>query len=302
VTVGRRFRFFSLEALRSIRSNGAIAFSATATVLIAMLMLGVFLLAFSGIRAEVQKQEDKLDLRAFVKLGATDAEIDAAVKAVAAHPNVESSTFKSAAEVLEEQKEIYGADVIDLLPSNPYPNTIVIQPDDPSNQEQIVADLSPLEFWLKDAQSPNGFSVDQETTREFVSASRVLTWGLFGLTCILVIAAILLIGNTIRLSILARRREVEVMRLVGATNWFIRWPFVIEGIVFGLIGAIAAALLLVIGKVTIWDRLVNSDESPLGRDTEGVIGLPPLALILVLAGAVLGALGSGITLRRFLRV
>jgi cell division transport system permease protein len=119
---------------------------------------------------------------------------------------------------------------------------------------------------------------------------------------ILVIAAVLLIGNTIRLSIFARRREVEVMRLVGATNWFIRWPFVIEGLIFGLIGALAAVLLLFIGKVTIIDHILNLSTSPLQQQTDSTIGLPALALILIVAGAVLGALGSGITLRRFLRV
>ena len=76
----------------------------------------------------------------------------------------------------------------------------------------------------------------------------MLRWGAFGLMLILVIAAILLIGNTIRLSIFARRREVEVMRLVGATNWFIRWPFMIEGLIFGLIGAIAAVVLILLGE------------------------------------------------------
>jgi cell division transport system permease protein len=118
----------------------------------------------------------------------------------------------------------------------------------------------------------------------------------------LVIAAVLLIGNTIRLSIFARRREVEVMRLVGATNWFIRWPFVIEGLIFGLIGAVAAVLLLLLVKVLIVDQFLDIGNSPFSTSDDTSLGLPPLALMMIAAGAVLGAVGSGITLRRFLRV
>jgi cell division transport system permease protein len=299
--MGGRVRFFSLEAIRSIRANAAISFAATATVLIAIATLGIFLAVFSWSQSQIDAQKEKLDLRAFVKTGATDVELDAALKAVQAHPNVKITEFLSADEVLRRERERLGS-VLDLLTENPFPATIVIKPDDPENQQRIVDDLKDQAYWLKDKQSPNGFSVDQETTSKFLSAARVLRWGAFGLMLILVVAAILLIGNTIRLSIFARRREVEVMRLVGATNWFIRWPFMIEGLIFGLIGAIAAVLLILLAKITIVDRLLDLSDSPLQQQTDSTIGLPPLALILVLSGAVLGALGSGITLRRFLKV
>ena len=300
--MGRRFRFFSLEAIRSIRSNAAISFAATATVLIAIATLGIFLAVFSWSQSQINGQKDKLDLRAFIKLDATPADMEAAVKAVQSHPNVKSIEFKSRDQVLADAREQFGGDILDLLPENPLPATITIKPDDPANQQKIVDDLSSQPFWLKDKNSPEGFSVNQQTTQDFLSAAKVLRWGAFGLMLILVIAAILLIGNTIRLSIFARRREVEVMRLVGATNWFIRWPFVIEGLIFGLLGAIAAVLLLIVGKLTIVDKLLDLSDSPLQQSSDTTIGLPPLALILIVAGAVLGALGSGITLRRFLRV
>jgi cell division transport system permease protein len=299
--VGGRFRFFFVEAIRSIRANAAISFAATATVLIAIATLGIFLAVFSWSQSQIDAQKDKLDLRAFISTTATPADVDAAVKVVQTHPNVKSTEFLSADEVLRRERERLGS-VLDLLTENPFPATIIIKPDDPKNQQKIVADLKDQPYWLKDQQSPNGFSVDQETTSNFLSAARVLRWGAFGLMLILVIAAILLIGNTIRLSIFARRREVEVMRLVGATNWFIRWPFMIEGLIFGLIGAIAAVMLILLAKVTIVDRLLDLSDSPLQQQTDSTIGLPPLALILVLSGAVLGALGSGITLRRFLKV
>ena len=116
---------------------------------------------------------------------------------------------------------------------------------------------------------------------------------------LLLIASLLLVGNTIRLSIYARRREVEVMRLVGATNWFIRWPFMIEGVIVGLIGAGIAVGILWLGKVTIVDPLPNDfASSPTCRPWASL----PWSPMLSGAAMAVSALGSGITLRRFLRV
>jgi cell division transport system permease protein len=112
----------------------------------------------------------------------------------------------------------------------------------------------------------------------------------------------MLIGNTIRLSIYTRRREVEVMRLVGATNWFIRWPFMIEGVICGVIGAILSAGLLWAVKVGFVDHWLNVNDTGLTRDDATTIGFTYLCLLLVAAGALVGALGSGITLRRSLKV
>ena len=109
----------------------------------------------------------------------------------------------------------------------------------------------------------------------------------------------MLVGNTIRLSIYARRREVEVMRLVGATNWFIRWPFIIEGVIVGLAGAVVAVAILWLGKVTVVDPLSENFELV---DSFSTMGFLPLVIILVASATAVSALGSGITLRRFLRV
>ena len=111
----------------------------------------------------------------------------------------------------------------------------------------------------------------------------------------------MLVGNTIRLSIYTRRREVEVMRLVGATRWFIRWPFMIEGVVVGFAGGLVAILILWLGKITIVDPLSDTFAF-LAAQNNSTLSFPALVAILFAAAVLVSALGSGVTLRRFLKV
>jgi cell division transport system permease protein len=124
-----------------------------------------------------------------------------------------------------------------------------------------------------------------------------LTTGL--LAVLLIVASVLLVSNTIRLSLFSRRREVEVMKLVGATDWFIRWPFVIEGIVLGALGGLLAILLLLIGKIALLDPLINQFALLAAPKT---IHLGVLVIVLLGASVAVSAAGSGLSLRRFLRV
>ena len=116
---------------------------------------------------------------------------------------------------------------------------------------------------------------------------------------ILLVAATLLIANTIRLSIFSRRREIEVMKLVGATNWFVRGPFMLEGLITGLVGSLAAVVLLLLGKELVLPAILGHIDA--GSDVSAIpFVLNALAILGV--GLGLGAAGSGITLRRFLRI
>jgi cell division transport system permease protein len=116
---------------------------------------------------------------------------------------------------------------------------------------------------------------------------------------VLLIASVLLIANTIRLSIFSRRREIEVMKLVGATNWFVRGPFMVEGLLCGLVGALAAVVLLLVGKEVALPSILGHIDS---SDDVRALGFSLIALILLSVGLLVGALGSGLTLRRYLKV
>src|SRR5205823_2745583 len=139
----------------------------------------------------------------------------------------------------------------------------------------------------------------KKTAHKLLTAAKVIDIFFVLAVIVLLVSSTLLIGNTIRLAIFSRRREIEVMKLVGATNWFIRGPFMLEGLITGLVGSLLAVLLLLLGKELVLPAILGKLDA--GNDVSAIsFGLNALALLGM--GLGLGAVGSGITLRRFLRV
>ena len=178
-------------------------------------------------------------------------------------------------------------------------------PDNPANVLAVRTSLSPPG---SDPTHPGTGTIDQSIqsisnkrndTKKILEVTNLVTITAAALTVLLTIASVLLIANTIRLSLYARRREVEVMKLVGATDWFIRWPFVIEGIVVGAAGALLAVAVLGVTKIALLDPLANNWTLIAAPRT---ISFTALLVVLMAAGVGVSALGSGLSLRRFLRV
>ena len=299
-----RIGMFFREALRSIRANAAISVAATVTALIAVFILGAFIPSFMYVRSAVDAQKSKVDVDVYISDTATVAQVNSLrgkLDGLRTDGTVASVTYVSKEDALRIMKErLRDPSVLDELPSNPLPAKFNVQPTEAENANVIVAAV-------KDdpALDPTEGIVYPETTADrLLTAAKFVQWAGFVLIGILLLAAVLLIGNTIRLSIFARRREVEVMRLVGATNWFIRWPFMIEGVICGLVGAVVAVAMLwgiTVGVVDAWASGADTALTKTGS-AAGTIAFPLLTLVLVGAGALLGAVGSGITLRRFLKV
>lgn len=299
-----RIGMFFREALRSIRANAAISVAATVTALIAVFILGAFIPSFMYVRSAVDAQKAKVDVDVYIADTASVAQVNALrdkLDGMRTAGTVAEVTYVSKDDALRIMKErLRDPSVLDELPSNPLPAKFNVKPTEAENADAIVAAvkddpaLDPTE----------GIVYPESTADRLLTAAKFVQWAGFALIGILLLAAVLLIGNTIRLSIFARRREVEVMRLVGATNWFIRWPFMIEGVICGLVGAVVAVGMLWGIKVGVVDAWAAGADTALTKTGEaaGTIAFPMLTLVLVGAGALLGAIGSGITLRRFLKV
>ena len=295
-----RSGFFLREALRGLRRSSAPALAALLTVLLTALVLGVFIPIVQATTGTANEVRGRIVVDVYVKSTATEADRAELRQALESTTNVKSVDFISKDEALERAKEknpkAFEAGA-DLLGSNPLPDSFRLTPEDPDRVESIAAQLRP-------ERSPALPAIDEvknreEDTDKILSATGLVKILTAGLAALLLFASIALIANTIRLSIFARRREVEVMKLVGATNWFIRWPFVIEGVIVGFFGGVLAVLLLTIAKETFIDPLSDRFALLAAPDT---IDFPLLVVLLMLACILVSAVGSGITLRRFLRV
>jgi cell division transport system permease protein len=293
--------FFLKEALRALSRNAAPSLAATVTVLLTAVVLGMFIPIVQATTGTANEVRNRVLVDVYVANSATDAEVEELRQELAATPKVESVQFISKEEALEKERK-RNPEAFDLLGRNPLPDSFRIHPDDPDDVTSIVDRLAPVGPGGK--RQPQLAAIDdvrnkEDDTKKILQATGLVKWLGAGLAVLLVLASIALVANTIRLSIFARRREVEVMKLVGATNWFIRWPFVIEGVIVGAMGGVLAILMLTIAKETLVDPLSDRFALLAAPDT---IDFTWLIVVLLASCIAVSALGSGVTLRRFLRI
>ncbi len=291
-----RITFFVREALRSMHRNAAPSFAALATVLVTMLVVGVFIPAVEVTNSAANTVRGRLIVDVYFKTSATTADEARVRKEILAIPHVKALQFESKAQAYAQQSRQNPA-AYALLSNNPLPDTYHVIPDNPANVLTIHRDLIPNGGVLDPA--IESVSNKKDYTRRALELTSAVKWGGLAFAALLTIASVLLIANTIRLSLYARRREVEVMKLVGATDWFIRWPFVIEGVIVGAAGGILAIIVLAITKVALLDPLFSGWSLVSQIRT---IAFPGLIAVLLVTSAGVSAIGSGLSLRRFLRV
>ncbi len=299
-----KVRLIFSEAWSSISANISTSFAATITVLISMFLLGLFIALGTWVLSYSNHVKRELVVKVYFATGAhqpTQAQEYQVGQRLKNDPRVKLATFvsKEAAFKSESKKmpSLYAN-----VPSNPLPDSWVVKlknaNDSPKLGREIQAqvhDPTQKALWP----GVNSVAWGDKTTQRVLTVAEVISIVFLVAIVLLVTASTLLIANTIRLSIFARRREIEVMKLVGATNWFVRGPFMLEGLLQGLVGSIFAVILLVLGKSVALPSILGHLHS-----TSDVHALPFAinALSLVAAGLLLGAAGSGFTLRRFLQV
>ncbi|MGA7397690.1 MAG: permease-like cell division protein FtsX [Solirubrobacterales bacterium] len=298
--------FFTGEALRAIRKNMAPTTAAIVTTVLTAILIGILIPVFQTAQGKSSEVRDELQVRVYLHDDATKAETAALQSDIEALPNVQSVTYLTKDDALAEFKQDTGQAQKDVLAQlngeNPLPANFIVKPDDAANLDAIRAAIQPPgKTGEATFISPIIEKVDnrQATARKIEEVTGALKVVLTVITVLLIGASLLLIGNTIRLSIYTRRREIEVMRLVGATRWFIRWPFMIEGVIVGMLGGAIAILVLWIGKITILDPLSDTFSLMQAQDSMSFI---VLVACLFGAAVLVSAIGSGVTLRRFLKV
>jgi cell division transport system permease protein len=316
-----RARLLFSESWASIRQNLSTTIAATMTVLIGMCLLGLFIALGTWVLSWSNHLQNELKVNVYfcntqsmgdcVKQGdATPQQEQAVGAALQRTSGVQSIKFVPKAKALaQEQKDNPMFDNVPL-PSNPLPDKWVVTTTSAALTPVVGKEICNARYAGVEpcASVRSGHRGDQggviwgsTITKRVLTIGKVISLVFLIAVILLVIASTVLIANTIRLSIFSRRREIEVMKLVGATNWFIRGPFMLEGLLCGLCGSLLAVLLLFLGKTLVLSTF-NGYVSSGGSDGVSAIPFSLNALCLIIAGLLLGAAGSGLTIRRFLQV
>ena len=288
-----RLRLLFSESLRSLTASLSTTVAATMTVLIGMFLLGLFLALGSWVVSWSNHVKKEVIVKVYFAPGATDGQIRTVSSTLDDESRfVKDVQFVSKEEALQRMEKRY-PQLVKNLAGNPLPASLEVTPTHAEFADDIELSLLP---------HPPGvdrINYGKKTANRIISVATVIEIVFISAVIILLIASTLLIANTIRLSIFARRREIEVMKLVGATNWFVRGPFMLEGLLTGFVGALAAIVLLLLGKEIAMPAILGHFTT---SDDVQALSFWLNALILVLVGLLLGAAGSGLTLRRFLRI
>jgi cell division transport system permease protein len=288
--------FFLAEAFKNLRLNLLMSVTAVTTTAVCILILGIGLLVDAHVEGIVRNVGQDVAITAFFPEDVDQERIDEVVSSVEGYPEVNESAYVSKEEALERFRETFAdqPDIAGSISSDVLPASMEIQLKD-SSDSNVVADRLRAEGFQDDE-----IRYPQQTVDRLNQITGYLVWGLRGATALFFVASVLLIFNTIRLSIFARRKEIEVMKLVGASDSFVRTPFVLEGLVQGLIGAIPAALLVVwIDALFVgWAR----ESLPFLPVSSGAVNALIVLLFLLFVGALVGVAGSFFSVRRFLKV
>ena len=286
--------FFFVEALKNIRLNLLMTITAVTPTFICILVFVLGLLVSAHIQGIIGSVREDVSVEAFMP-NASSEEIDTLASKVEGWPEVSKVSEVSEEEAFAEFKDKFSdqPELYQDLDQGVFPASVQIQLKDPDMANDVAAKLKQEGFTEDDLSYP------QQTIDRLNSVTSVVIWGLYGATLMFLVASLLLISNAIRLSIFARRKEIEVMKLVGASDGFVRTPFVFEGLLQGLVGSALAALAI------IWINYLFVDWAhtalPFVPISAGAVNAPFLLLLLVAVGVAIGIIGSFLSVTRFLR-
>jgi len=292
----RTVEYFIREAIASLRRNSLMSIASVSTVALSLLILGLFLVMVLNLNHMASVLESQVQISVYLQDSLNDREMREVGTKITNLPGVTMVTFVGKEEAMTRFKQRLGEQqglLSALGDTNPLPNGFEVKVDKPEMVKptaQAIAQFKGIETT----------KFGQEVVEHLFSLTKMVRW--FGVLLImfLALAALFIISNTIRITVFARRKEIGIMKYVGATDWFIRWPFLIEGMILGLGGALIAVFLLAEAYGMLTSKVYESLAFlPLIPRSPFIMSISYLLLVL---GAMIGALGSTISLRRFMKV
>lgn len=292
----RTTEYFVREVFISLKRNNWMSLASIGIVAVSLFILGMFLMVVLNLNKMASSLESQVQINVYLQDDLKPKQIDEVEKRIKGLQGINTVTYIDKDKALERFKDRLGEQkylLTALGDTNPLPNSFEVT----VNQPELVKTAS---VTIGDFDGVESAKFGQDVVEHLFDLTRLIR--IFGLTLIalLAIATIFIISNTIRLTVFARRKEIAIMKYVGATDWFIRWPFLLEGVVLGCLGGAVAAVLL---------RLSYSTVTAKVYDTLAFFPLLPeypflnyITFVILLGGIIIGALGSTISLKRFLKV
>ena len=290
-------KYFIIDSLKSLKRNSGISTTAAATVAATLFILGIFLLTVLNVNQGILSVESKVEVKIFLKDNITSEQqenLENKIKSINGVVDVSYETKTHAINKFKEQLGSESKSLVDgLEKDNPMPNSYIIKVEKP----EVISDVV---NHTKGSEGIESIKDAREVIEKLMSITRTLKWIGSVMFVILMGISLFLIGNTIKITVYSRRREIGIMKYIGATDWFIRWPFIIEGIIIGIIGAIVSDLVLYYAYKLAYIKVSSSLMIMQPIDPQYVV-TNILGLFLI-SGIAIGSLGSIISIRKFLHV
>ncbi len=291
------FKNFIMDSLKSLRRNKTISIASSLTVAATLCIFGVFMLVALTVNKQVENVQSKVEVVVYLNEGITYGDQRNVENKLSEIDGVSEIRFESKGQALNKFKDQLGENK-NLLDSyseneNPMPTSFIVKINSPELAKEV-------EGKTKDLKGVEQVGNQKDLIEKVSKISSSIKWVGVAVFIVLTSVSLFLIANTIRLTVFSRRREIGIMKFVGATDWFIRWPFIIEGVILGVIGALISNVVLYFGYKVFYGKLTETlITSQLVSPTYVVTYM---LIEFILAGMFVGALGSALSLRKFLDV
>lgn len=290
-------KYFMFDAGKSLKRNKTLSLASIATVAAALFVFGIFIMGLLTINSSLDQMGSDLQSKIILKDDITKEQDKKITDTLEATPGVVKVEYEDKNTALENTKEMLGDGSEELLKGfeddNPMPASYIVTVAEPKYITNVTENLKSLDGveQVKDVREI------ANTLQKIMNSVKYIGLAIF---IVLFVVSLFLIGNTIKLTVFSRRREIGIMKYVGATDWFIRWPFIIEGIIIGIAGSILAALVLFIAYNILFTKIAATIT--IFKLIHPTYILTAMLWQFVLAGAAIGVIGSVISIRKFLKV
>ena len=298
--------YFLKEAGTSFKRNWVMSFGAIVTIFLSLLLIGVSLLIGSAANSLITGTENKVTIEVFIKDDANQADVQGLQRNLETNSMVKRVDYVNKEQALQifKQQMQKSPDVINNLEGNPLPASLKIELNDTHDVDKVVATIKASPEFKKICDRPDSpessLRYGQDIVQRLFNFTRVIRVVGIVFIVMLAVVSLIFINNTIRMAIYARRNELSIMRLVGASNWFIRMPFIFEGMIQAIIGALLAIGVIMLIQFLALPKIQSTIRFMSFGISNSFIWL--ISLILIAGGVVIGGLGSWLAMRRYLKI